>query len=83
MLAHPSDVPIIETRALSKTYGRFVALHELNMRVPQGSVFALLGANGAGKTTVIKVLLNMISPTRGRATLLGVDSRAHRTHGPG
>ena len=67
--------PIIETRDLSKTYGRFVALHGLNLRVPEGSVFALMGANGAGKTTVIKVLLNLISPTRGRASLLNVDSR--------
>ncbi len=72
----PQTDPAIETRDLSKTYRRFVALHELSMRIPQGGVFALLGANGAGKTTVIKVLLNMISPTRGSATILGVDSRA-------
>jgi ABC-2 type transport system ATP-binding protein len=72
----PQSDPAIETLALSKTYRRFEALHELDMRVPQGGVFALLGANGAGKTTVIKLLLNMISPTRGSATLLGVDSRA-------
>jgi ABC-2 type transport system ATP-binding protein len=68
-------VPIIETVDLCKTYRRFDALHELNLRVPEGSVFALMGANGAGKTTVIKVLLNVISPTRGRASILGVDSR--------
>jgi ABC-2 type transport system ATP-binding protein len=72
----PQPDPVIETLDLSKTYRRFVALHELSMRIPQGGVFALLGANGAGKTTVIKVLLNMISPTRGSATILGVDSRA-------
>jgi ABC-2 type transport system ATP-binding protein len=67
--------PIIETVDLCKTYRRFDALHELNLRVPEGSVFALMGANGAGKTTVIKVLLNLISPTRGRASILNVDSR--------
>ena len=39
-------------------------------------MFALMGANGAGKTTVIKILLNMISPTHGSARILGVDSRA-------
>jgi len=72
----PQTDPVIETLALSKTYRRFVALHDLSMRIPQGEVFALLGANGAGKTTVIKVLLNMISPTHGSATILGVDSRA-------
>ncbi len=72
----PQIDPIIETLNLSRTYSRFVALHELSMQVPQGSVFALMGANGAGKTTVIKILLNMISPTHGSARILGVDSRA-------
>jgi ABC-2 type transport system ATP-binding protein len=65
----------IETLDLSKTYGRFNALHGLDISIPQGSVFALLGASGAGKTTVIKILLNIIAPTRGRATILGADSR--------
>ncbi len=67
---------IIETRDLWKTYGRFDALHGLSLAVPERSVFALLGANGAGKTTVIKTLLNIIEPTRGSARVLGVDSRA-------
>jgi ABC-2 type transport system ATP-binding protein len=68
--------PAIETRDLFKTYRRFVALHGLSISVPEGSVFALLGASGAGKTTVIKILLNVISPTRGGATILGVESGA-------
>jgi ABC-2 type transport system ATP-binding protein len=67
---------IIEMQGISKSYGHFGALHGLDMAVPEGSVFALLGASGAGKTTAIKILLNLVSPTRGRATLLGVDSRA-------
>jgi ABC-2 type transport system ATP-binding protein len=79
MMPPPAIVPPIETRELSKTYGRFTALHELSLSVPRGSVFALMGANGAGKTTLIKILLNMISPTRGSTALLGVDSR---TMGP-
>jgi ABC-2 type transport system ATP-binding protein len=74
-LVPPNDL-IIETRDLSKTYGRFVALQGLNLAIPQGTVFALLGASGAGKTTVIKVLLNIIPPTSGGATILGVESRA-------
>jgi ABC-2 type transport system ATP-binding protein len=69
-------VPIIETLDLSKTYGRFGALHGLSLSIPEGSVFALMGASGAGKTTVIKILLNMIAPSRGRATVLGVDSHS-------
>ncbi len=67
---------IIETHDLWKTYGRFDALRGLNLAVPQGSVFALLGANGAGKTTAIKALLNIVEPTRGSARVLGVESRA-------
>jgi ABC-2 type transport system ATP-binding protein len=67
---------IIETRDLSKAYGDFGALHSLNISMPRGSVFALLGASGAGKTTTIKILLNMIAPTRGTATILGVSSRS-------
>ncbi len=67
---------VIETLDLWKTYGGFTALAGLSLRVPEGSVFALLGASGAGKTTAIKTLLNIIEPTRGRATVLGVDSRA-------
>jgi ABC-2 type transport system ATP-binding protein len=76
MMPTPPIAPIIETQGLSKTYGRFVALHEVNISVPNGSVFALMGANGAGKTTVIKILLNIISPTRGTATILGAESCA-------
>ena len=70
--------PIIATEGLSKTYGRFAALHRLSISVPEGSVFALMGASGAGKTTAIKILLNIIPPTEGTATILGVDSRAIR-----
>jgi len=65
----------IETRDLGKTYGDFGALHGINLSMPQGSVFALVGASGAGKTTAIKILLNMIEPTRGSARILGVDTR--------
>ena len=68
-------MPIIETRGLSKTFGRFGALHGLDIAVPEGSVFALMGASGAGKTTFIKLLLNMISATGGSATVCGVESR--------
>jgi ABC-2 type transport system ATP-binding protein len=56
-----------ETHGLAKTFGRFGAVCELNLRVPAGCVFALLGASGVGKTTAIKLLLNLISPTRGSA----------------
>ena len=66
---------LIETNQLSRRYWRTEALRELNLHVPTGSVFALLGANGAGKTTALKVLMNLLPPTGGSATVLGVDSR--------
>src|SRR5215510_3727405 len=69
---------IVETRDLSKSYGKFGALHGLNLSMPEGSVFAVVGASGAGKTTTIKILLNMLTPSAGYARVLGVDSRALR-----
>jgi ABC-2 type transport system ATP-binding protein len=69
---------VIETHDLAKSYGTFGALQGLNLSMPEGSVFALVGASGAGKTTTIKILMNMISPSRGRARILGVDTRSIR-----
>jgi ABC-2 type transport system ATP-binding protein len=66
---------IIETNRLSRRYWRTDALRELTLAVPTGSVFALLGSNGAGKTTAIKVLMNLLEPSGGEARVLGVDSR--------
>ena len=67
---------VVETHELAKTYGRFTALRGLSIAVPKGAVFALIGASGSGKTTAIKLLLNLTSPTHGSAALFGVDSRA-------
>jgi ABC-type multidrug transport system ATPase subunit len=66
---------IIQTDNVWKKYGRFDALEGLCVAVPEGSAFALIGANGAGKSTTIKILMNMIAPSKGCATILGVDSR--------
>ncbi len=66
---------IIETNRLSRRYWRTEALRDLTLAVPTGSVFALLGSNGAGKTTAIKVLMNLLEPSSGEARVLGVDSR--------
>ena len=74
---------IIETHDLWKTYGRFDALRGLNLAVPQGSVFALLGANGAGKTTAIKALLNIVEPTRGKRQGPGGGVARDRSEGVG
>jgi len=64
-------VNAIETAGLGKAYRDVTAVRELNLVVPQGSVFGFLGPNGAGKTTTIMMLLGNIRPTTGRALLLG------------
>jgi ABC-2 type transport system ATP-binding protein len=65
---------IVESRGLTKTFGRFEAIENLDLRVPEGSVFALIGANGAGKTTLIRLLMNILRPDRGQASVLGTPS---------
>jgi ABC-2 type transport system ATP-binding protein len=60
---------------LWKKFSKHDALRGLTFTVPEGSAFALIGANGAGKTTAIRILMNILQPTRGDATILGVDSR--------
>ena len=66
---------ILRTIDLTKRFRGTVALDHLNLSVPEGSVFALIGANGAGKTTAIKILMNIHQPTSGSAEALGIDSR--------
>ena len=61
----------IETENLSKRYGDVTAVDGLSLRVAEGEVYAFLGLNGAGKTTTIRMLLGMIKPTGGSATVLG------------
>ncbi len=61
----------IETQALRKEFGRKVAVADLSLQVPRGEIFGFLGPNGAGKTTSVKMLLGLIAPTAGAATLLG------------
>ena len=56
---------------LTKKYGGFMAVDNLNLTIDQGELFALLGVNGAGKTTTIKMLSCLIQPTDGDAVLLG------------
>lgn len=65
---------VIETQAVTHRYGKVTAVQDLQLSVPEGSIYAFLGPNGAGKTTTIKVLLNLLQPTQGRATIFGVDS---------
>ncbi len=61
----------IEAQGLSKVFGEKVAVSDLNLTVYRGEVFGFLGPNGAGKTTSIKMLLGLISPTKGDGKILG------------
>ncbi len=65
---------VIETHSLTHRFGALPAVRDLNLSVPEGSIFAFLGPNGAGKTTTIKLILNLLHPTEGHATVLGADS---------
>jgi len=65
------NTPVIDTRALRKQFGRTLAVADLSVSVAPGEVFGFLGPNGAGKTTSIKMLLGLVAPTSGSATVLG------------
>jgi ABC-2 type transport system ATP-binding protein len=73
-------VPVIEIRNLAKQYGKIEALKGVSLSVEKGEIFGLLGQNGAGKTTMVKILLGITKPTFGDATLLGEPAGlpAHR-----
>jgi DNA-binding transcriptional regulator YhcF (GntR family) len=70
--ANVADALVVETSGLCKTYGKVRALRGLDLEVPAGSICGLLGRNGAGKTTAIKLLLGMARPTAGRARVFGL-----------
>jgi ABC-2 type transport system ATP-binding protein len=63
----------IQTEQLTRAFGDLLAVDSLTMQVPAGSIFGFLGPNGSGKTTTIRLLLGLLSPTRGNAQVLGYD----------
>jgi ABC-2 type transport system ATP-binding protein len=64
---------VVEIKGLSKWYGANAAVQQLNLQVPRGSIFALLGENGAGKSTTIRMLTGLLKPDAGVAKILGRD----------
>ncbi len=66
-------MPAVQTRRLTKTFGPIVALDGLTLTVEEGEIFGLIGPDGAGKTTTLRLLATVIPPTRGEATVLGHD----------
>ena len=74
MLSETDPPPAaISIRGLTKRYGSLTALNELNLEVFQGEVLGFLGLNGAGKTTAIRLLLDLLRPTSGKAFIFGHD----------
>jgi ABC-2 type transport system ATP-binding protein len=67
---------VIETQQLTKSYGKYRGITDVDLVVNEGEIFGFLGPNGAGKTTTIRVLLDLIKPTSGSAKVFGVEATA-------
>ena len=69
--------PVIQTDRLTRTFGQFTAVDSITFDVRAGEIFGFLGANGAGKTTALKMLTGLLSPSSGSATVAGFDVWQH------
>lgn len=67
------DEPIIAVEKLTKKFGSFTAVNEISFEVMKGEIFGFLGANGAGKTTAMKILIGISRPTSGKVIVAGYD----------
>jgi len=70
-VAPPAVVTAVSTQRLTKRYGEHVAVDAVSLTVRRGEVYGFLGPNGAGKTTTMRMLLGLVRPTSGTATVLG------------
>lgn len=73
-----SQAPAIQADGLSKFYGSFAAIRDVSFTIPRGQVVAFLGPNGAGKSTTMKILTGYMSPTLGKASIMGYDVSVDR-----
>ena len=71
------ESPAIQTKDLTKRFGRFTAVDQVNFEVKRGEVFGLLGPNGAGKTTIVRMLTTLLPPSGGHAFVAGFDVARH------
>ncbi len=67
------STPAIVTEALTRRFGEFTAVQNMNLSVAPGQFFGFLGPNGAGKSTTIKMLTGLLAPSAGRIQILGID----------
>jgi ABC-2 type transport system ATP-binding protein len=78
MSDHSSSEIMIETQGLSKYYGEFIAVENLNITIREGEVVAFLGPNGAGKSTTMKMLTGYLAPSAGTAKICGMEVAGNR-----
>ncbi len=64
---------LVRCEGLTKAYDEITALEDLNLQIPRGHIFGYIGHNGAGKTTTIRILAGLLTATRGRASIAGID----------
>ncbi len=72
-----TEMPAIEVKDLTKTFGSFCAVDHLSLSVRRGEIFGLLGPNGSGKTTTINMISGLSHPTSGEVRVMGYDVRHH------
>ena len=63
--------PVVQCMGLTKTYGRKIALNQINLNLERGRIIGLLGPNGSGKTTMIKIINGLLKPTAGEVLIGG------------
>ena len=71
------DEPVITAEKLTRKFGDFIATNEISFEVKKGEIFGFLGANGAGKTTAMRMFCGLLLPTSGKATVAGFDVYRH------
>ena len=72
------NAPAIEAVGLTKTFGSFTAISDINLTVERGEFMGLLGPNGSGKSTTLKAITGLLIPTSGTVRIAGIDIRDHR-----
>lgn len=65
---------LVEVKGLTKRFGKFTAVKNVNLSVNEGEIYGFIGPNGAGKSTTIRVLLGMLKPSEGQVTIFGKDA---------
>lgn len=74
-LSPPTPALVVATQGLTKTYGAFTALENLDLNIETGAIFGFIGPNGAGKTTTMRILATLLEPTAGDAQVCGLSVR--------